>query len=133
MHILAFLQPLQPMAPYTRPADTPWSMTERTRMATSESRQRMERRRRQQALAALRARPDVQALLHDQHRRLRRHPYRFVHPGLLWLYCYQWGRELGGRPPKARRCTKRLGTRLCWNWRVNGTTRCHRHPQEGDT
>jgi len=49
------------------------------------------------------------------------------------LYYYQWGRELGGRPPQARRCTKRLGTRLCWNWRVNGTTRCHRHPQEGDT
>lgn len=96
-------------------------------MATYESRQRMARRRGQQALAALRARPDVQAMLRDQRRRLRRHPYRFVHPGCLLLYYYQWGRELGGRPPKARRCTKRLGTRSCWNWRVKGTTRCHRH------
>src|SRR5439155_488514 len=34
-------------------------MTERTRMATYESRQRMERRRRQQAIAALRAHPDA--------------------------------------------------------------------------
>ncbi len=99
-------------------------------MATYESRQRMARRRAHRSFEAWKARPDVQAMLHDQHRRLRRHPYRFVHPGLLWLYCYQWGRELGGRPPKARRCTKRLGTRYCWNWRVKGTTRCHRHPRD---
>ena len=24
----------------------------------------------------------------------------------------------------------RLGTRYCWNWRVQDTTRCHRHQQQ---
>ena len=37
------------------------------------------------------------------------------------------GRWLGGRPPKSRRCTKRLGTRLCWNWRESEMDRCRLH------
>jgi hypothetical protein len=42
-------------------------------------------------------------------------------------YCVWAGRVLGGRPAEERRCTKRLGTRRCWNWRVKGTDRCHLH------
>ena len=42
------------------------------------------------------------------------------------------GRCRGGRPPKERRCTKRIGSRLCWNWREEGCDRCWRH-RRGET
>lgn len=45
----------------------------------------------------------------------------------IQMACAMAGRELGGRPSRERRCTKRLGTRYCWNWRVGGTDRCHLH------
>lgn len=45
------------------------------------------------------------------------------------LLCAWIGRERGGRPPRERRCTKRLGSRLCWNWRIPGADRCWRHPR----
>ena len=61
--------------------------------------------------------------------------YRAKHPyagqlGLIYLRCVYMGKWLGGRARKARRCTKRLGSRLCWNWRVWGTDRCYRHRRE---
>lgn len=65
-------------------------------------------------------------------------PWHFGPPdqraAALTRYCRTKGRELGGRPPAARRCTKRLppGTgRQCWNWHVGGTDRCWRHPRQG--
>src|SRR5438067_13235895 len=67
-----------------------------------------------------------------------RHAWQDWPPGILrtaalLAYCRTKGEELGGRPPAAQRCTKRLppGTgRQCWNWRVEGTDRCWRHPRE---
>lgn len=59
--------------------------------------------------------------------RRRRYPNRRVETVQWW--CGHVGRKLGGRPPKYRRCTKRLGTRFCWNWRVDGTDRCRLHPR----
>jgi hypothetical protein len=97
-------------------------------MATQESEDRMVRRHLQRYREAFE--PAVQAWRRDQRRRTQRHPYRHVHPALLWLFCRWWGSALGGRPPQERRCTKRLGTRYCWNWRVEGTTRCHRHQSQ---
>jgi hypothetical protein len=102
-------------------------------MATEESEKRMARRFFQRFMAPLEASPAFQQAVRARARRRRRHPYCGHTPGYVQALCQQWGRELGGRPPKARRCTKRLGTRYCWNWRVKGTARCHRHQQEGDT
>lgn len=39
------------------------------------------------------------------------------------------GRRYGGRPPRRRRCSKRLGSRFCWNWSAAGTDRCRLHPR----
>lgn len=46
--------------------------------------------------------------------------------GRLWWRALE-GALLGGKARGKRRCTKRLNTRQCGNWRVRGTTRCHRH------
>ncbi len=35
----------------------------------------------------------------------------------------------GAHPPKERRCTKRLGSRFCWNWREASSDRCWVHPR----
>ncbi len=43
------------------------------------------------------------------------------------VFCMLDGYDKGGRPPRARRCTKRLGSRFCWNWREPETDRCWRH------
>jgi hypothetical protein len=100
-------------------------------MMTAVSQKRSERRRRQRARERWQASPDCQTL----RRAIRRQRRRQQYPPVLWPFVYlvlcpHWGRTLGGRPRKARRCTKRLGTRYCWNWRVGGTTRCHRHQHE---
>jgi hypothetical protein len=71
--------------------------------------------------------PAFQQQMRALRRCLRRHPYTHAAPGYLWQVYADWGRLLGGRPRTVDRCTKRLGTRLCWNWRVEGTTRCWRH------
>jgi hypothetical protein len=99
-------------------------------MATVESRQRMERRRRQQWLERWRADPEVVALrrqIEAQRRYRQRHPFSGRHPGLLRMHCIVAGIQQGGRPPKVRRCSKRLESRLCWNWRAPGSDRCSRH------
>lgn len=98
-------------------------------MATLESEKRMERRRNQKWWEELNRQPEVIALRREMARRqryLRRHPYA-GQPTLAYMHCVYMGIRLGGRARKARRCTKRLGTKLCWNWRVGGTDRCHRH------
>jgi len=100
-------------------------------MATQESAKRMARRFHQHFRETVEASPGFQQAMRAWRRHRQRHPYAEVHPAYLRSLCVQWGRELGGRPPKARRCTRRLGMRYCWNWRVDGTTRCHRHQQEG--
>jgi hypothetical protein len=101
-------------------------------MATRASQQRMARRFHQRFRETLEASPGFQAAVRARRCHRRRHPYCDVHPRYLRALCVQWGRELGGRPPRNRRCTKRLGTRYCWNWRVEGTTRCWRHQRPGD-
>jgi hypothetical protein len=98
-------------------------------MPTRESEQRMARRRFRKAWEQWLAQPEVQAFrraLRARQRYRQRHPYA-GYPGLLFLRCVSAGIEQGGRPPKARRCRKRLGSRLCWNWRAPGVDRCHRH------
>jgi hypothetical protein len=100
-------------------------------MATRDSEQRRTRRFHQRFRETVEASPGFQAAVRARLRHRRRHPYAAAPSRYLRALCVQWGRELGGRPyTKAYRCTKRLGTRLCWNWRVEGTTRCYRHQQE---
>jgi hypothetical protein len=102
-------------------------------MATEESEKRMERRRFQKWREQWYAQPEVQVLrraIAARQKYRQRHPFSGQHPGLrglLWLHCVNAGIRLGGRPANARRCTKRLGTRYCWNWRAPGTDRCYRH------
>jgi hypothetical protein len=98
-------------------------------MATLESQKRMERRRNQKSWERLLADPEIQALRREIVRRQKyraKHPYA-GQPTLAYMHCVYMGIRLGGRARKARRCTKRLGTRLCRNWRVLGTDRCYRH------
>jgi len=107
-------------------------------MATEESQKRMERRRHQRWWEQLNRDSEVIALrryIAATRRYRQRHPFSGQRPGLrglLWLHCVNAGLRFGGRPPKARRCRKRLGSRLCWNWRAPGTDRCsqHRRAQE---
>jgi hypothetical protein len=99
-------------------------------MATEESEKRMERRRRQHWWEALNRDPEIIALrryIAARQRYQQRHPFSGRPWGLLYMHCAWIGREQGGRPPRARRCTKRLGTRMCWNWQAMGTDRCSRH------
>ena len=106
-------------------------------MATEESRKRSERRRYQRSRERWMADPETQALrrvIEARRRYRQRHPYTGYAEspsirGLLLLRCISAGVTLGGRPPQARRCTKRLGTRYCWNWQAMGTDRCPRHPR----
>jgi hypothetical protein len=106
-------------------------------VATIESEKRMERRRRQRWWEQLNRDPEVIALRREIARRQRyqqRHPFSGQHPGLrglLWLHCVYAGIRLGGRPPLARRCTKRLGSRFCWGWRASDSDRCYRHRRRG--
>jgi hypothetical protein len=98
-------------------------------MATIESQKRMERRRVQRWWEELNRTPEVIALRREMARRQRylaRHPYA-GQPTLAYMHCAYMGIRFGGRARKARRCTKRLGSRLCWNWRAPGTDRCVRH------
>ena len=105
-------------------------------MATIESAKRMERRRRQRWWEQLNRDPEVMALrraIAARQKYRQRHPFSGQHPGLrglLRLRCVYAGITLGGRPPGARRCRKRLGSRFCWGWRAPGTDRCHRHRRE---
>jgi hypothetical protein len=104
-------------------------------MATWASQKRMERRRRQRYWQRFNADPEIQAIRRSVGARLRyeaRHPWiRF--PALMRMHCIGIGILQGGRPPKARRCTKRLGSRRCWNWRTPGTDRCYRHGRVAKT
>ena len=78
----------------------------------------------------------ILSALRRYRRKVRRLRWPSVHPTLMggdrgplqWL-CGIAGRRHGGRPPPEQRCTKRLGTRFCWNWRSEGTDRCWRHPR----
>jgi hypothetical protein len=105
-------------------------------MATLESQKRSERRRHQRWWEELNRQPEVIALRREIARRARsrrRHPFAgqtASQPGPLWLYCLIAGMHEGGRAWKGRRCTKRLGTRMCWNWRQSSSDRCHRHQRE---
>jgi hypothetical protein len=105
-------------------------------VATIESEKRMERRRRQRWWEQLNRDPEVIALrraIAARQKYRQRHPFSGQHPGLhglLWLHCVNAGIRLGGQPPRARRCTKRLKGRYCWNWRAPGTDRCSRHGRQ---
>jgi hypothetical protein len=99
-------------------------------MATPESEARMERRRFQKWREQWYAQPEVPALrraIAARQRYQQRHPFSGRHPGLLYMHCVTAGIEQGGRPPKTRRCTKRLRTRYCWHWRAPASDRCSRH------
>jgi hypothetical protein len=102
-------------------------------MATIESKKRMERRRRQRWWEQFNRDPEVIALRREIARRQRyrqRHPFAgqtATQRGPLWLYCLMAGMHEGGRPPRTRRCTKRLGSRRCWGWREADSDRCYRH------
>ena len=101
-------------------------------MATVESLKRMERRRRQRGREEWNRTPEVIALRREMDRCQRyraRHRYA-GQPTLAYMHCCYMGIRFGGRARKARRCTKRLGTRLCWNWRAPGTDRCVRHRRQ---
>jgi hypothetical protein len=85
-------------------------------MATAESIARMARRRHQRSIEQWRADPVTQALRRQvdaQQRYRQRYPFSGVHPGLLRMHCVVAGLQQGGRPPKARRCTKQRGARYC--------------------
>jgi hypothetical protein len=102
-------------------------------MATYESQKRMERRRHQRWREAFNRDPEVIALrryVAARQRYERRHPFSGRLRPLLRLHCMAAGILKGGRPSAARRCTKRLGSRFCWNWRAPGTDRCSRHGRE---
>jgi hypothetical protein len=102
-------------------------------MATPETEKRMERRRHQRWREQRRADPAIQDLRRQIEARWRyqkRHPFSGRHPGLLLMHCIVAGIQQGGRPPMARRCTKRLGTRYCWNWRERASDRCYRHGRQ---
>lgn len=59
----------------------------------------------------------------------RRRRWPNADPVLAKWLCAMKGRELGGRPARERRCTKRLGSRRCWGWRAPGSDRCYLHPR----
>jgi hypothetical protein len=102
-------------------------------MATVESQKRMERRRLQRWREAWNCQPEIIALrrtIAARQRYQQRHPFSGGHPGLLRMHCIVAGIQQGGRPPRARRCRKRLGSRFCWNWRMPGTDRCPRHGRQ---
>ena len=91
-------------------------------MATWESEKRMERRRTQRDWEQFNADPEIIALrryIAVRQRYQARHPYSGL-PSLVRMICMASGIREGGRPPKARRCTKRLRSRFCWNWRAPG-------------
>jgi hypothetical protein len=99
-------------------------------MATEESQKRTERRRLQRWREAWNRQPEIIAFrraIAARQRYQQRHPFSGRHPGLLLIHCITAGIQQGGRPPKARRCSKRLESRFCWNWRASGTDRCYRH------
>jgi hypothetical protein len=86
-------------------------------VAAYESQQRMERRRQQRLRERWECDPDYVALrrwVEQRRRYLTRHPWANCPSVILQWFCRCWGMTLGGRPPKARRCTKRLGSRFCW-------------------
>jgi hypothetical protein len=85
-------------------------------MATEESQKRMERRRRQRRWEAWNCQPEIITLrraIAARQLQQQRHPFSGRHPGLLRMHCIYAGIQLGGRPPQTRRCSKRLGSRLC--------------------
>lgn len=87
-------------------------------MATEESQKLMERRLHQRRLEEWRVDPEVQTLnrqLEARRRYQARHPFSGRPPSLLRMHCIVTGTQLGGRPSKARRCTKRLRSHYCWN------------------
>src|SRR5262245_52110084 len=62
----------------------------------------------------------------------KRRRWPLASPAELRFFCWLAGVQKGGKPKHAgQRCTKRLGRRLCGNWRIGGTDRCHRHPRKG--
>ena len=98
-------------------------------MATLESEKRSERRRHQKFWERENRDPEVIALrrqIDRCQRYLAKHPYA-GQPVLLFMHCCYMGIRFGGRARKGRRCTKRLSSRICRNWRVPGTDRCWRH------
>lgn len=95
-----------------------------------ESEERAVRRRLQrlwaegaEALAEYRATPEYRR--RERNRKRRRWPD--ASPWMVDFLCSTEGRDKGGRPPAARRCTRRVGSRFCWNWSLRGTDRCWRH------
>jgi hypothetical protein len=106
-------------------------------MPSEESRKRCERRRHQRWRERWMADPEIQVLrrvLEARRRYRQRHPFtgyaeRPEVRGHMLMHCISAGVIRGGRPPQARRCTKRLGTRYCWNWQARGADRCHLHPR----
>jgi hypothetical protein len=57
-------------------------------------------------------------------------PLARVPPEVVRLFCIADGMNLGGRPARSRRCTKRLGSQFCWNWREPRADRCWRHARQ---
>jgi len=101
-------------------------------MATIASQKRMERRRLQRLRTWYINLPEYQAMLREikawqRYRRRRRFTGQ---PTLAWMHCTYMGITKGGRAAGDRRCTKRLGSKVCHNWREAGRDRCYRHRRE---
>jgi hypothetical protein len=113
-------------------------------MPTDASITRQVRRQLLKAMEVWRASPEYQARMRAQQRQQRRQQQREIRQRRFafmavgnadspWPQVFkEWyikhlGRTLGGKPSRHRRCTKRLGTRQCWNWRTSHSDRCHRH------
>jgi hypothetical protein len=88
--------------------------------------ERTQRRRQQRLRAELTA--ELESLERGAlGRRLRRRRMPWANVRELQGWCWLTG-TLGGRPKRTGyRCTKRLGSRFCWNWRAVGSDRCWRH------
>jgi hypothetical protein len=99
-------------------------------MAKRESEERNARRRRQRWREGLRMDPELRAVLREIQRRRRRRRWPGMPQIVVDMLCGTLGRERGGCPPRERRCTKRLGSRLCWGWRAEGSDRCRLHLRE---
>jgi hypothetical protein len=90
------------------------------------------KRRRQQRLRAELAAEMASLEQGPLGRRLRRRRMPWANASELWFRCWLAGGLEGGRPKDvSHRCTKRLGSRLCWNWRAAGSDRCWRHQRRG--
>jgi len=110
------------------------SLADTASMVSERTLRRRVQRFRERALEPLSE--ELGARNRERRRKAKRRRWPDLHPenfggdrGPLEWWCGWVGAVEGGagRPPKERRCSKRLGTRLCRNWRRGDSDRCWRH------